>query len=351
MSYEASIKAIDTILELAHRVAVSKALDPLDPADYAVIETRFAASIQRAAAGHEAAAMRKALKELDVDWRALSAAQRNAAYGAAEAALAELPSKVTPPVVKIATKEAKRIAKATKKATGKTFSLEVTTTLTDVDNRILTHAATSQAGFITDEYGRRRAAMSRDVRGVVSKGLAEGKASKEISQDIAKSMVGRGIKRSAWYWETVASNIANRSRTYASLVSYQEVNIQNYIFDAVLDEVTTPTCRFFHGRSFSVEVAVERFKEVEQSADPRAVVTLQPWVRVGKDEAGTEQLYIPEPNGGRTVIADVTRNAVGTADDQGEYKQRMSNMELAARGVVVPPLHGGCRSRIIPDFA
>ena len=351
MHEEAAIGAIEYLLERAYLVPVHKALDPLDPRDYATIEKRFAEALRGAVRGYEAGALQKAIKELDVDWRKLSPAQHEAAYRAANTALSKVTRQATMPALEIIDSRSRQIAVATRRSTKKLYKINIGVDLTTVDERILRHAAQSQAGFIRDEYGRRRAGFSKEARRIVAAGMQEGASSAAIAEKLDAVLTAKGIRRSKWYWDTVASNIANRSRSYASLASYKEYGIQRYLFEAVMDEVTTLQCRFFHGRSFEVEVALTKYAEVAAASDPEAVVRIQPWIRAGKDTSGVEQIYIPNPDGDRTVIADVARNAVGTSDDAGEFRRQMSDMELMARGVTVPPLHGGCRSRIIPDFA
>lgn len=344
-----ALAAVDFVLEKVYRVRLNKVLDPLDPKDFAVIEERFARALRASVRGFEAGAMNDAVKALDVDWVKMTATQRETVFRAADAALASIPNNAVMPAIRVVGKHAQHMAVLTRRGVKDRYGLRIGVDLTTVDKRILDHAAKSQANYIRDEYGRRRAGLSKEARKIVSQGLGEGASSTTIARRLDVSLSAKGINRSRWYWDTVASNTASRARSYSSLSSYKEHGIQRYIFDAVLDEVTTPQCRFTHGKVFSVEVTLNKFNEVAQNPDPQAVTTIQPWVRLGKDPNGVEQLFIPgEP---RTVIADVKRNAVGTKDDVGAYNQRLSDIQLLARGVAVPPLHGGCRSRIVPDFA
>jgi SPP1 gp7 family putative phage head morphogenesis protein len=346
-----AIQATEYVLERVYLLPVSKALDPLNPVDYAVIEARFSRALRNAVKGSEGSALRGAIDALDIDWRKASASQKDAAFLAADSAIKKHTAKAAKAAVRVIKTRSESIVLASRKSVKRKFSLDSGEKLTPVDKRIISHSAKSQAGFIRDEYGRQRAGLSKTARGIVSDGLKKGESRKQIVDRLDATLTAKGVKRSRWYWDTVANNISNRSRSYASLVSYKEHGIQRYIFDAVLDEVTTPQCRFLHGRSFEVELAVTKYKEVEDSSKFDAVVDIQPWIRSGKNAEGQEQIYIPHRDGSREVIADIKRSGVGNVDDTGEFRRRLSDAQLHSRGVTVPPLHGGCRSRIIPDFA
>jgi hypothetical protein len=107
-------------------------------------------------------------------------------------------------------------------------------------------------------------------------------------------------------------------------------------------------CRFMHGRDFSVERAMQRFDEVERAPDPEAISDLQPWMRVGADPDGNQVLFY-ERGGRRHVVAHVDEPAVGRADQVGRYSHALTNDQLEAAGVSVPPLHGRCRSTIVVE--
>jgi hypothetical protein len=143
-------------------------------------------------------------------------------------------------------------------------------------------------------------------------------------------------------------SFANRGRTYTQLAAFDEADVERYRFEAVLDEVTSEVCRFMHGKVFSVERAMKRFREVERARDPERIQDLQPWVQVGADDDGNQVLFY-ERGDRRRVVAQVDEPAVGERDEVGDYSRQMSPDQLEAAGVTVPPLHGRCRSSIVVE--
>ncbi len=73
--------------------------------------------------------------------------------------------------------------------------------------------------------------------------------------------------RSPAYWDVVAGSFVGRGRSFSQLSAYAEAAITSYRIVAVLDEVTTPTCRFLDGKTFSVSRGLELFDRVEANPD------------------------------------------------------------------------------------
>ncbi len=119
-------------------------------------------------------------------------------------------------------------------------------------------------------------------------------------------------------------------------------------FDAVLDESTSTTCRFMHGRVFRVARAMRRFDDVEQAGEPEHIKDLQPWVQVGADDKGNPILFYKHA-GRRHLVAHVDESAVGQADKVGSYSRALGAGQLEAAGLTTPPLHGRCRSTIVVE--
>ena len=47
---------------------------------------------------------------------------------------------------------------------------------------------------------------------------------------------------------------------------------------------------------------------------------------------------------GRTELAEVTRSAMGTRDDRGDFRALASDSALNEVGIGFPPYHGLCRT-------
>lgn len=343
--YSAAADAADELLRDVYRLDVAKALDPLDARDFLVIVERLARSLTGVSREAEAAALRKALATLDVDWPSLSPAARDRVVRAAREAIGGVATQVLPRVDQVFEVEAKNVVARARATSVRRFGLHIGASTTQTDERIATFVRTSESNFIRDQYGRRQDELGQRARDIVAAGLEQGLGRDDIAADLAAQLAPI-VSRGKPYWETVAMSFANRGRTYTQLAAFDEADIERFRFEAVLDQVTSHVCRFMHGREFSVRRAMQRFDEVERAPDPETITELQPWMRVGADSDGKQVLFY-ERGGRRRFVAQVDESAVGRADQVGRYSRALSNDELEAAGVTVPPLHGRCRSTIV----
>jgi SPP1 gp7 family putative phage head morphogenesis protein len=350
IDYPAAIDSADFLLRHVYRIDVSKALDPLDPKDFITISGRLQDAVRGAVRGHEARALKQALKRLDVNWPNLTSRQIDAVIASATNALKVVPGQTIQPVQTLFVAHGKAMVRATKASISKTFKLDVSATFNAADKRAIADSVKNQAHFFRDEYGKRNVMFAQTARDIVADGLSKGEDRNTIGARLDRVLTVQGINRSRAYWNMVSSVHMNRSRTYSSLVSYKEARIEQYIFEAVMDEVTSAQCRYMHGRVFTVERALQKHQEVVQATNPEDVKYITPWLNVGRSDDGTQVLYVKERDGSRTTVADIRRSGVGTMDDRGSYVSRLSEAELVSRGVIVPPTHGQCRSRLVPDI-
>jgi len=345
--YSAAADAADELLRDVYRLDVAKVLDPLDARDFLVIVQRLARALTGVSRDAEADALRRALATLDVDWPNLAPGARDQVVRAARQALDGIEAKVLPRVDQIFEVEAKYVVTRARGATVRRFGLHIGASTTQTDARIAAFVRESEGNFIRDQYGRRRDELGQRARDIVASGLEQGLGRDDIAADLA-SQLAPVVTRGKPYWETVAMSFANRGRTYTQLAAFDEADIERFRFEAVLDQVTSHVCRFMHGREFSVDRAMQRFDDVERASDPEAIADLQPWMQVGGDGDGNQVLFY-ERGGRRRVVAQVDEPAVGQADQVGRYSRALSNDELEAAGVTVPPLHGRCRSTIVVE--
>ncbi len=228
------------------------------------------------------------------------------------------------------------------------FELRIGADLTKTDERIATFVGESQGNFVRDEYGRRREDFSQRAKEIVADGVARGLGRDDIAGDLSAALTSDAFDRNQSYWDMVSMVFVNRARSYTQLAALEEAAVQTYVFEAVMDEVTSEICRLLHGRVFPVSPAMDRFREVERLRDPERIREVTPFVQVGADEEGNQVLFY-ERNGRRRAVAQVDEPAVGTPDAVGRYSRVLSNQELQAAGVTVPPLHGHCRSTIVME--
>ena len=117
--------------------------------------------------------------------------------------------------------------------------------------------------------------------------------------------------KSVPYWRVVANAATSRSYHYGLLKAAQFQGFRGYEFKAIIDEKTTDICRSLDGKVWSIASALNKYEQVAGSDDPDEVKRVFPW----------------------TKFQDV---------------QGLSVEELQSMGVMVPPLHGNCRSTLTP---
>ncbi len=326
------------------RVDVSKALDPLDERDFLIISQRLANQVRVVDSAHHADVLREALHTLDVDWTSMSEAQKDRVIEAAR-------KTVKPPLPRQIARiqgmyevAGQQVANGVAKSVKGRYGLDIGAGFNKQSEGFGARVAAAQAHFVRDEYGRRADAMSKLARGIVAAGAERGADRYEIGAVLHEQLTAQGLNRSRSYCETVAGVYVNRARTHASLLSYDQDDITHFVFDAVLDEATTMQCKFMNGRRFEVRQTLSKLREVEELDDPGDVKNVTPWLAEGRDEAGAPQVYFKERDGSRTAVA--TEGANGS-----DFHAHMSDAELAKRGITAPPLHGNCRSTIVPDLS
>lgn len=113
------------------------------------------------------------------------------------------------------------------------------------------------------------------------------------------------------YWRVVANAAASRSYHYGFLKAAQLQGFRGYRFVAVIDAVTSEICTFMDGKEWFIADAVSLMERVAQSDSIDEVKSILPWPKF-----------------------DDIRN--------------LESDGLKDLGVMVPPLHGNCRSTIVP---
>lgn len=327
-------------------VPIAKALNPLDAGDFVTICVRLSASLRGAVAGTEGAAMRSALEKLDVDWPELTDSGRRKIIAAAKAEIKGLQSTVPEVVAPVFSKSAETLVSRSRTATvaryafGKQLRTEST-----LDRQVIDNLPKNQSVYIKDQYGRRADALDHIAKDVVSSGLERGLGRDDISEELSERLAQAGVTRTDSYWNLVGSDFANKARTASQLNTFERAEIQVFVFDAILDEITSEICRLLHGREFSVSAAAERTRRGISLEDPEEIKALRPWVQSGTDGDGNHILYFDRGRG-REVVAEVKSFGEGQKDKIGSYTNVMSNKAMEGAGIPIPPCHGDCRSTI-----
>ncbi len=339
-------RATERLLQGVLRLPVGKALDLSTSAGFDHAVATLAAKLRRATRGAEAAAVRAAVRELEVDWRQTTPAQRRqllaAAMTAARRVTETVPAQISVPL----SDAARSVVTATREHARKTTARGIRAELSALDQRIIAHVASSHGNFVRDEYGRRVESFGAAAQQIVAAGLEEGLGRRDIAQALRVAAQTELIDRAPFYWEVVAASFTGRGRTFAQVSAFAEADIQRYRIEAVLDEATTTICRFLHGKSFSVAGALRRLERVERLVRPEDIKRELPWVRQSRDrESGPPRLTI-EGHQGRVDVAEVIRSGLGARDDLGEHRALASDQDLEQFGLGLPPYHGLCRSSV-----
>ncbi len=107
---------------------------------------------------------------------------------------------------------------------------------------------------------------------------------------------------------------------------------------------TTHICRYLHGKTFAVADALQRFDRVEELERPEKVKREPPWVREALDPETRRTRFYVDGGAGRTDLAEVSRSALGTRDDRGDFRPLASDAALREVGIGFPPYYGLCRT-------
>jgi len=333
--------AADEILERYFRLPVQKAYDLGTPRGFDRAVLDLSRRLKATVSSSEQEAIRAAIEVLDVDWSKTTAGERRALFAQSMRA-AGLKTAGIPRLTEVVFGgAADDLVAATRQSVRRDQRLKISADFNARDKRITKHLATSNSYFTSDEYGRRSQAFGRQAAQIVSEGLESGLGQKAIARDLERAAANTIAGRGSNYWDVIAGAFVGRGRSYSQLSAYREANIARYVFEAVLDEVTTETCRFFHGKVFSVDRGIQLFEQVEKN--PENIKELTPWVRSGLDEEGSSVLFVKKGDQ-RIPIATVGRSGFGIKDDVGTFRNTRSEQELMDMHLSFPPLHGLCRS-------
>lgn len=165
--------------------------------------------------------------------------------------------------------------------------------------------------WIGKHYGE--ALPQSEMLGIVEKVYAQG-LGKTQAAALLKTQFGETFARSDSYWELLAGTMATRSRVHGQLSTLEVIGITEYEFVNPDDERTSRICRRLNGRIFTVRRAVEIRDAVVRAKTPDAVKAIAPWPR--------------------------------EKDLVNRRGRELTDAELAAKGICMPPLHGHCRSHI-----
>jgi hypothetical protein len=293
-------------------------------------------------------ALRECLRALDNNWRGMSPSARDEAIERAARALGGVPQVVLTPVTQALSRMGVQTVTQAKQGAVALYDLPIRGAFDVVDQRVVDHAATSQALFVRDEYGRRVEVASARAREIVSRGVERGIDRHDMGAQLGAEMARLSVRRSESYFENVASIFAARARSWGTVAAFEEAGISEMEVSCSLDSVSCNACRFMDGQVFSTGAAVSRFKQVAASDDPEAVRELQPFLGVGRNDAGEQAIYYRKGES-RVGVAQIVESAVGRDNERGSFSKEMGRGALEASGITAPPYHGRCRCNLVPS--
>lgn len=347
--YAEGVQAADELLRKVYRIDLTKALDPLDPNDFVTLTRQLGQKLTGVANPAESAVVRAAIAELDLDWVNLSKAQKDAAIDAFNIELRKLVGArlTVMPTIEVAVPN---IVKNTRASTVRKFRLDIPK-FGGRDKALAKSVAGMQSNFITNATGDVVDDVTLWARAQVAEMSAAGLGSADIANTLSKGVSAKTLGKSAGYWNVISVAFTNRARTWEQLAAYKDASIEAYFWESVMDERTTEICRFMHGKRFTTDLALNKFRAADNavsSGGGQGVKDEQPWMTVTRNEDGKQEIII-RTSKGQQSIATVEEAGFGKVDRVGTYSNTADLPTLESLGVATPPAHGMCRSTVVAD--
>jgi SPP1 gp7 family putative phage head morphogenesis protein len=356
----------------------AKADDPTDPEDFVVMAEDFSEDLARTSAPIDEFAVKRAIELLDADWASMSVSQATAIILSVSRILAAAGIPVAEAVRRPTAVSMAELINSTAKAAGDKLPSRgsstfggggtgghgvsftgrhpsrppgVTATFDAQHPGIGGSVLRSQTSYVTDEYGRHASYFSSVARKIVANGLNAGLRADVITAELVDAATIAGIVKPREYWNVYSYATMNRARIYTQLVTFREAGFVNYRFVAVMDERTSDICRSLHGRVWAVASALRKFNQADMASGYThdAVKDVLPWVRTRGIGDGDKEMFVRYRDGSEFQVGVISRSGVGTSDDAGEYRSMATSASLESAGVMMPPLHGRCRSSVEVD--
>lgn len=186
------------------------------------------------------------------------------------------------------------------------------------DELAISRVNTYQNIFIGDHY---KDDVTKRVADIIRNTIAE-------SETLERRTIGRKLKeqmpdqvKQKGYYEMVASQVLNNSRSYSNMRFYTEAGIERFEVLAIMDERTSEQCKFMDGQILEVNVALKRYEKYDEAETIEDVKNVNPWIQSTK-----EGLFVNDKR----------------------VTEGMTGEDLQALGLNAPPYHGRCRTTVVP---
>lgn len=302
----------------------AKAVDPTSIRGFITLEELLARKLTKATAADTAQAQ-AAIDQImaDENLSKLSARAQKTLTRKVIKVVEDYGAKVGPtahPIIQAATRD---IYARTKTITAKTIPASAAFELKD--ERAIKALTQYQGLWVRSHFRDETTLKAQDIitRNLEGQGGSRIEAGKLLAEALGSEL------GDANYWRTVASANLSNGRTFSQLQSYKETEIEEFEFFNPMDERTSRICSALHGMIFSVEVALSQFAAMSQAQSVDELKDIAPWVSYSDKSKEF------------SILRGGVRESLGKADD-------LEAEALAAKGVTKPPLHGRCRSLILP---
>jgi len=216
------------------------------------------------------------------------------------------------------------------------FNMEVckATTFGVVDAEAYENIARLENISIGDHYPKTlKPGVSKAIQeGVLEKGLNNADAGVFLKQKLTSSLGGnvngalpasiaKGQASTNAYFEMLNATNTTYARNFAHVNLSHEAGITQLVFQALLDRLTSQICQQMDGRVFTIEQALTIQSKVLGAENVEELKTIAPFQR---------------------SLSEFKLDVGKKLDDP------KTSAKLAEAGVMVPPLHGRCRSELQP---
>jgi len=150
------------------------------------------------------------------------------------------------------------------------------------------------------------------IRSLSNESVRDGLGTFRSGRRFASSKLGQQFQKSRSYWELLSNATATRTRELSHIYGFVSHGVVEVVIDATIDARTSCICRTLDRTRLPVEALAEWKEEMLEAGDPDDIKSISPWL-------SCERIRTLEAQGAQALIDE---------------------------GVVSPPFHGHCRSRL-----
>jgi SPP1 gp7 family putative phage head morphogenesis protein len=234
--------------------------------------------------------------------------------------------------------------------------------ITNADKAVLNVLKDQNNFFVSGMYGN--AKVVNTVNKVVGEAVEKGLPRRELNTLLRNRLVKQIPNRSDIYYNILAGDVLNRSRTFAQINSMTEARVRRFEIIAILDSRTTEICQHMDGRVFEVEIGRKIIRDIKRFGIPGnegevdKFKALRPWMYFDKSRAkdGKDALYFRDANREKIFLPDsgFKQNRAGRFKPLGK-KGPDSEREIIdvtprnSNPPMLPPYHAHCRTTVVVD--